>query len=223
MVSRAYNTRPAAATSPALTAMTSKDKRKDMRALKLVLTCVLALAFLGGCAAAPATTSATTSAPVAPKLDVIWVPTPPEVITVMLDAAKVGPNDVLYDLGCGEGEIVIAAAQKYGARAVGVDLDPERLRNARIKAASAGVANRVTFIEQDLFKTDVSPATVVTLYLLPELNERLRPTLLNTLRPGTRIVSHDFAMGDWAPERTIEVPLTRTHRVMLWRVPKRAP
>jgi ribosomal protein L11 methylase PrmA len=136
----------------------------------------------------------------------------------MLEAARVGPGDVVYDLGCGEGEIVIAAALT-GARAVGVDLDPVRIRNARDNAARAGVTDRVTFVEQDLFKTDVSPATVVTLYLLPDLNEKLRPTLLRTLRPGTRIVSHDFGMGDWAPERTIEVPLTRIHRVFLWRVP----
>ena len=139
----------------------------------------------------------------------------------MMEAAKVGAGDVVYDLGCGEGEIVIAAARLYGARGVGVDLDPERIRNARANAASAGVTDRVTFIEQDLFKMDVSPATVVTLYLLPELNERLRPKLLSELRPGSRIVSHDFGMGDWAPERTITVPLAREHRVLLWRVPPR--
>jgi SAM-dependent methyltransferase len=180
--------------------------------------CVLVLALLGGCAVAPP------GAPVevrpAPKLDVAWVPSPPEVIQAMLDAANVGPSDVLYDLGCGEGEIVIAAAQR-GARAVGVDIDPQRIANARTNAAQAGFSGRVTFIEQDLFKTDVSPATVVTLYLLPELNLRLRPKLLSDLRPGTRIVSHDFGMGDWAPERRVDVELARTHYVMLWRVPAR--
>jgi len=174
-------------------------------------------ALLGGCAGAPAPTPART----APKLDVVWVPSAPEVISAMMEAAKVGPGDVVYDLGCGEGEIVIAAAKQYGARGVGVDLDPERIRNARANAASAGVTARVTFIEQDLFKTDVSPATVVTLYLLPDLNERLRPKLLSELRPGSRIVSHDFGMGDWVPERTITVPLAREHRVFLWRVPPR--
>jgi SAM-dependent methyltransferase len=177
----------------------------------------VALALLGGCAGAPATTPARA----APKLDVVWVPSAPEVITAMMEAAKVGPGDVVYDLGCGEGEIVIAAAKLYGARGVGVDLDPERIRNARVNAASAGVTERVTFVEQDLFKTDVGPATVVTLYLLPELNERLRPKLLSELRPGSRIVSHDFGMGDWVPERTITVPLAREHRVFLWRVPPR--
>jgi ribosomal protein L11 methylase PrmA len=104
----------------------------------------------------------------------------------------------VYDLGCGEGEVVIAAALR-GARGVGVDLDPERITNARANAARAGVTEHVTFVEQDLFATDVSRATVVTLYLGPEVNRRLRPKLLRELRPGTRIVSHDFSMGDWTP------------------------
>jgi SAM-dependent methyltransferase len=164
-----------------------------------------------------------TTAPVAdtppPKLDVVWVPSAPEVIRAMLDAAKVGPGDVVYDLGCGNGEIVIAAAKLYGARAVGVDLDPARIREARLNAARAAVTDRVTFVEQDLFATDVSPATVVTLYLLPDINARLRPKLLRELRPGSRIVSHDFGIADWVPESTVEVPLDRTHRVFLWRIP----
>jgi SAM-dependent methyltransferase len=191
--------------------------RTTAHRLRGVHVWLAAFALLGGCAAAPATTPA----PSAPKLDVVWVPSAPEVITAMMEAAKVGPGDVVYDLGCGEGEIVIAAVKMYGARGVGVDLDPERIRNARANAATAGVTDRVTFIEQDLFKTDVSPATVVTLYLLPDLNERLRPKLLTELRPGSRIVSHDFGMGDWVPERTITVPLARNHRVFLWRVPLR--
>jgi SAM-dependent methyltransferase len=184
---------------------------------RVVHVWLIALTLLGGCAGVPATAPARP----APKLDVVWVPSAPEVIAAMMEAAKVGPGDVVYDLGCGDGEIVIAAAKLYGARGVGVDLDPERIRNARANAALAGVTERVTFVEQDLFKTDVSPATVVTLYLLPELNERLRPKLLSELRPGSRIVSHDFGMGDWLPERTTTVPLARDHRVLLWRVPPR--
>lgn len=181
---------------------------------------ILAVLVLAGCAAtAPPAAPPVASQP--PKLDVVWVPSPPAVITAMLEAARVGPNDLVYDLGCGEGEVLIEAARRYGARGVGVDLDPERIKNARINAAQAGVADRITFLQQDLFKTDVRPATVVTLYLLPELNERLRPTLLRDLRPGTPIVSHDFAMGDWEPERTIEIQLARAHRVFLWRVPSR--
>jgi SAM-dependent methyltransferase len=190
---------------------------------------LLALLLLAGCATS--TQTAATSAPPSspppateptetPKLDVVWVPTPPEVIKVMLDLARVGPRDLVYDLGCGEGEILIEAARR-GARGVGVDLDPVRIRNARANAAEAGVADRITFVQQDLFKTDVRQATVVTLYLLPELNERLRPTLLRDLKPGTPVVSHDFAMGDWNPDESREVMLTRTHRVYLWRIPPR--
>jgi SAM-dependent methyltransferase len=179
----------------------------------LATTWLVALTLLAGCASPRASRTA-------PKLDVVWVPTPPEVITAMLDLAAVGPKDLVYDLGCGEGEILIAAARR-GARGVGVDLDPERIRNARANAKKAGVADQITFFEQDLFKTDISKATVVTLYLLPELNERLRPTLLKSLRPGTPVVSHDFAMGDWQPERTVEISLERTHRAYLWRIPPR--
>jgi SAM-dependent methyltransferase len=188
-----------------------------MRARARLTVWLVAFTLVAGCAGAPVE-------PVrpAPKLDVIWVPSAPEVIAAMLDAARVGPGDLVYDLGCGEGEILIAAALQRGARGVGVDLDPERLRNARANAARAGVSDRLTFFEQDLFTTDIRPATVVTLYLLPELNERLRPKLLSELRPGTRIVSHDFGMGDWPPERSIEVPLDRMHRVFLWTVPPRS-
>jgi SAM-dependent methyltransferase len=175
---------------------------------------IVALALAAGCART--TPAADTSTP---KLDVVWVPSATEVISAMLETAKVGPGDVVYDLGCGNGEIVIAAAKLYGARAVGVDLDPARIRQAKLDATRAAVTDRVTFVEQDLFATDVSPATVVTLYLLPELNARLRPKLVRELRPGARIVSHDFGIGDWLPERTVEVPLARTHRVFLWRIP----
>ena len=178
---------------------------------------LVVFALLGGCAGAPAPTPART----APKLDVVWVPSAPEVIAAMMEAAKVGPGDVVYDLGCGEGEIVIAAALRYGARGVGVDLDPERITNARLNAARAGVTDRVTFIEQDLFTTDVSRATVVTLYLGPEINRRLRPKLLRELRPGTRIVSHDFSMGEWEPERMVTVPQAPGHVVYLWLIPPR--
>ena len=186
--------------------------------MRMLLTAwLVTLTLLGGCAGAPSLGATATP----PKLDAPWIPSAPAVISAMLEAAKVGVGDTLYDLGCGEGEIVIAAAKQYGARGVGVDLDPERIRNARANAASAGVTARVTFIEQDLFTTDVSQATVVTLYLGPEINRRLRPKLLSELRPGSRIVSHDFGMGDWVPERTITVPLAREHRVFLWRVPPR--
>jgi SAM-dependent methyltransferase len=151
--------------------------------------------------------------------DVIWVPTPDEVVDEMMALADVKPGDVVYDLGCGDGRLVIAAAKRGAGKAVGVDIDPDRIREARAAAREAGVADKVTFIEGDLFTMDFSDADVVTLYLLPELNLRLRPKLL-ALRPGTRIVSHAFDMGDWTPdvERTVN---GRT--VYAWDVPEQRP
>jgi SAM-dependent methyltransferase len=186
-------------------------------AVRPVLAGLLAVVLLGGCAwTAGGDGDLSTS-----RLDVIFVPSAPEIVEAMLDAAKVGPDDIVYDLGCGDGDIVIAAARSRGARVVGVDLDPKRIRRARYNAARAGVTDRAVFIEQDLFATDVSLATVVALYLSPEVNARLAPKLLRELRPGTRVVSHDYGLGDWAPDRTIEVPLTRTHHVYLYIVPPR--
>jgi SAM-dependent methyltransferase len=150
-------------------------------------------------------------------LDVVYVPTPERVVEAMMDLARVGKDDVVYDLGCGDGRLVIAAAKRGARKAVGVDLDPERIREARENARAAGVADRVTFVEGDLFAVDFSDATVVTLYLLPELNLRLRPKLL-ALRPGTRVVSHDFDMGDWKPEKTRFVAGKAVHA---WTVPSR--
>jgi SAM-dependent methyltransferase len=174
------------------------------------------LVLVGGCAGAAGT------APGAPPLDVIFVATDLEVVHAMLEAAKVGPGDVVYDLGCGDGRIVITAARRYGARGVGVDLDPERIREARENAARAGVTDRVTFLTEDLFSTDVSAATVVAIYLSPDVNLRLRPKLLRELRPGSRVVSHQFDLGDWRPERSFEVAVAgAARRVFLWRVPAR--
>jgi SAM-dependent methyltransferase len=129
-----------------------------------------------------------------------FVVTPPDVVDRMLKLANVGPRDVVYDLGCGDGRIVIAAAQKYGARGVGIDIEPARIFEAEQAAKKAGVERLVKFQIQDALKTDVSDATVVTLYLLSALNVQLRPILTRQLRPGARIVSHSFAMGDWEPE-----------------------
>ncbi|MDZ8185290.1 MAG: class I SAM-dependent methyltransferase [Nostoc sp. ChiSLP02] len=151
--------------------------------------------------------------------DVPYVPTPQPVVDAMLKVAKVGPNDVLYDLGSGDGRIVITAAQNIGTRGVGIDIDPQRIQEANENAKKAGVTDRVKFVQQDLFKTDLSDATVVTLYLLPEINERLRPTLLK-LKPGTRIVSHAFDMGDWKPQQTLNV---EGKTVYYWVVPKEIP
>jgi SAM-dependent methyltransferase len=141
-----------------------------------------------------------------PKLDVPFVPTQQAVVNRMLDLAKVGKNDVLYDLGCGDGRIVVTAAKTRGARATGIDLNPVRIAEAKANAKKAGVADRVTFKVGDLFEVDVSPATVVTLYLLPQVNLKLRPRLWKQLKVGTRVVSHDFDMGpEWPPEKTEEV------------------
>jgi ubiquinone/menaquinone biosynthesis C-methylase UbiE len=150
--------------------------------------------------------------------DVIFVPTPNEIVNTMLRMAAVTKADTVYDLGCGDGRIVITAAQKYGARGVGVDIDADRVAEATDNAKKAGVAGRVKIVRGDLFETDISPATVVTLYLLTELNLKLRPKLLRELKPGTRVVSHAFSMGDWKPGRTEEVAGTT---VYLWRIPQR--
>jgi ribosomal protein L11 methylase PrmA len=150
--------------------------------------------------------------------DVIYVPTPPEVVEAMLKAADVKKGDVVYDLGSGDGRIAIMAAQKFGARAVGIDIDPQRIKEANENAKNAGVTNQVRFLNEDLFQANISEATVVTLYLLDSLNEKLRPKLLRDLKPGTRIVSHAFRMGDWKPEKSLDV---NGRMVYFWTVPKR--
>src|SRR6187399_1732114 len=137
--------------------------------------------------------------------DVIFVPTPQEVVDAMLKLAKVTKNDVIYDLGSGDGRIPITAAKTYGARGVGIDIDPQRIKEATENLKTAGVGDRVKFLNQDLFTTDISEATVVTLYLLPSLNVKLIPKLNSQLKPGTRIVSHAFDMGSWKPEQTLNV------------------
>ena len=160
----------------------------------------------------PATPSQTERRP-----DVIFVPTREAVVEAMLKAAKVGPNDIVYDLGCGDGRIVVAAA-KLGARGVGIDIDPQRIAEAKENAKAAGVEGKVDFRLGDLFEADIREASVVTLYLLPSLNVKLKPRLMEQLRPGTRIVSHDFDMGDWQPDETIAVD---GKTVYLWTIPKK--
>ncbi len=154
---------------------------------------------------------------VKPRLDAAYEPSPPEVVEAMLAIANVGPRDVVYDLGCGDGRVVIAAARR-GARGVGVDIDPERVREARANARAAGVEGRVEIRQGDLYEADVSDATVVMLFLQPEVNLRLRPRLLAALRPGSRIVSHWHDMGDWKPDAQVRVS---SRNVYLWTVPRR--
>jgi SAM-dependent methyltransferase len=150
--------------------------------------------------------------------DVIFVPTPEPVVEAMLDLAQVGPDDVVFDLGCGDGRIVIAAARRGARQAFGVDIDPDRIAEARVNARKAKVEDKVVFIEGDLFQQDLATATVITLYLLPQLNVKLMPKLLQ-LPAGTRIVSHAFDMGDWKPDATREVA---GKTVYLWTVPGKA-
>jgi SAM-dependent methyltransferase len=140
-----------------------------------------------------------------PRLDVPYVPTPQEVVDRMLALARVGKNDVVYDLGCGDGRIVVTAARQYGAHGVGIDINPERIAEARANAKKAGVSGRVDLRVANLFQTDMSPASVVTLYLLPDINVRLRPQLWQQLKIGSRVVSHAFDMGpEWPPEQTVD-------------------
>jgi ribosomal protein L11 methylase PrmA len=148
--------------------------------------------------------------------DVIFVPTPQEVVEDMLRLANVQKGDVLYDLGSGDGRIAITAARKYGIKATGIDIDPERIREANENAKKAGVTDRVQFRQEDLFTADFRDATVITLYLLPDLNVKLRPKLWSELKPGTRIVSHQFEMGAWKPEKRLE---SNGRTIYFWTVP----
>ena len=155
------------------------------------------------------------SAQTVPSLDIHYVPTPTAVVEAMLRIARVTSTDVVYDLGSGDGRIVIEAARTYGARGVGVELHPELVKQAREGARKAGVADKVTFVQADLFKTDLSPATVVTLYLSPSINLRLRSKFERELRPGARLVSHRFPVGDWQPDQELTVG---DNRVLFWTI-----
>jgi SAM-dependent methyltransferase len=147
--------------------------------------------------------------------DVVFVPTPSDVVDAMLRLAKVTPNDMVYDLGSGDGRILTAAAKMYGARGVGIDIDPERVREATANARANGVADKVTFRTEDLFTADISPATVVTIYLSGPVNARLAPKLMKELKPGTRIVSHAFDLGSWKPQQRVTVS---DRPIFLWTV-----
>lgn len=176
--------------------------RVSVRQVAYRAACLL---FLLGCASICTAAQGEPTKPARP-LDVWYVATPHEIVERMLDEAKVRPGDVVYDLGCGDGRMVIAAAKKFGTRGVGIDLDPARIKEARANAKAQGVDELVTFRVADLFETDLREATVVMLYLLPELNRRLKPKLFAELRPGARVVSHDFDMGrDWPADRYVKL------------------
>lgn len=152
--------------------------------------------------------------------DVWWEPSSEPVVAAMLKLAKVTPKDVVYDLGCGDGRIVIAAARDFGARGVGIDIDPKRIEESIENARKAGVTDRVRFIEDDLFEADIREATVVTLFLWPSLNLKLRPKLLKELKPGTRVVSHIHDMGEWAPDAQ---QVVNGAWIYLWIIPEKPP
>lgn len=151
-------------------------------------------------------------------LDVPYVPTPMKVVEAMLDLARVSENDIVYDLGCGDGRIVVTAAKEYGATGIGVDLDPDRIEDANANAKDSGVEDKVKFYEGDLFDFDFSKASVLTLYLLPDVNLKLKPKILAEMKPGSRVVSHAFDMGDWVPDQQISVD---GKTVYLWTVPEK--
>ena len=158
-------------------------------------------------------------APTPTKPDVVYVPTPQSVDDAMLQLADIKASDVVYDLGSGDGRIVITAAKKYGARGVGFEIDPQLVKTATENAGAAGVSDRVRFVNDNLFTADIHEASVVTLYLLQSINERLRPKLVRELRPGARVVSHVFNMGpEWPPQQTIDVGASR---LFLWTIAER--
>jgi len=166
---------------------------------------LLGAAAGAGLALVPGRTPLAQALAAPPKLDVPYVPTPQDVVDRMLALARVGRNDIVYDLGCGDGRIVVTAARQFGAHGVGIDINPERIAEAKANAKKAGVDGRVDLRVANLFDTDLAPASVVTLYLLPNINARLRPQLWQQLRVGSRVVSHAFDMGaDWPPEQTVD-------------------
>ena len=176
---------------------------------------VVSLVLAGASSTVPA--AAQTQAP-SRQPDVIYVPTPQPVVDAMLTLAGVTKDDVVYDLGSGDGRIPVTAAKTYGAHAVGIDIDPERIAEANENVATNGVGHLVRIIQGDLFEQDLRPATVVTLYLLPSLNLKLLPKLMRELAPGTRIVSHAFDMGEWKPEKQLEVV---GRHIYFWTIPAR--
>lgn len=184
-----------------------------MRNRLIALAVALAVVSLTGVTEAFAQAPAPSRRP-----DVIFVPTPQAVVEAMLQVAQVTKDDTVYDLGCGDGRIPVTAAKKYGAKGVCFDIDPVRVEEAKANVAKNGVGQLVRVVHADLFEQDLSGASVVTLYLLPSLNVKLMPKLMKELKPGTRIVSHAFDMGDWKPEKELDV---EGRKVYYWTIPKK--
>jgi precorrin-6B methylase 2 len=194
-------------------------KRRTTKGLRIILCATMLAGALVGISCGEQPTFGPSSLR---KPDVHYEPTPPDVVEVMLRLAEVKPGDVVYDLGCGDGRIVITAARDFGARGVCVDIDPQRIAESQENARAAGVADHIRFVNQDLFVTDLSEATVVMLFLSPGLNLKARPKLVGELKPGARIVSHWHDMDDWKPQKTVRVTSNGRERpVYLWIIPAR--
>ncbi len=176
---------------------------------------LVALGWRSPAARVPQNARAARTTPAEPEVP--YVATREDIVNEMLRMAAVTKDDVVYDLGCGDGRIVTTAAKRFGAKGIGIDIDPKRIAESEQNARTSGVADRVRFIQGDLFDADLSQATVVTLYLLPSVNLRLRPKLERELRPGTRVVSHNYDMGDWEPLQKTEIG---DHVVYLWLIPE---
>ncbi|HEU4344887.1 MAG TPA: class I SAM-dependent methyltransferase [Candidatus Binatia bacterium] len=192
--------------------------RPRKRLLTILCAIVVGVSMAGiGCGEQPTQGASSLRAP-----DVHYEPTSPDVVEVMLRLASVKAGEVVYDLGCGDGRIVIAAVREFGARGVCVDIDPQRIAESQENARAAGVADRIGFLNQDPFVTDTSEAAVVMLFLSPALNLKVRPKLLRELKPGARVVSHWHDMGDWKPQKTVRVTSNgRERSVYLWTIPAR--
>lgn len=184
--------------------------------IAFLLSLSVSLYPAGTATAAPANAPKSGKVAKKPKLDVGYMPTPYEIVEKMLNMAKVRSNDLVYDLGCGDGRVVIMAAKERGAKGVGVDLDPVRIRESEENARNAGIADQVRFLQQDLFKTAIGEATVVMLYLWPQVNIRVRSKLFAELKPGTRVLSHNHDMGEWKPDDYAEIA---KHRIYFWVMP----
>lgn len=198
---------------------TVRPERPGLWRYRAILCALAAASWVAGagCAQQPTAAPPALRAP-----DVGYQPTPMDVVQAMLRLAKVNASDVVYDLGCGDGRIVIAAVRQLGARGVCIDIDPQRIVESRENARVAGVTDRIRFRNEDLFTTDISDATVVMLFLYPDVNLKVRPKLLRELKPGTRIVSHWHDMGDWRPQETMYVRSGGSERPLyLWTVPQR--
>ena len=199
--------------------VTGLIQRRTARRIRTVLYAIILAASMAGMGCGEQPTSATTSLR---EPDVRHEPTSPDVAQVMFRLANVNTGEVVYDLGCGDGRIVITAVREFGARGVCVDIDPQRIAESRENARAAGVTENIRFLNQDLFEADVSEASVVMLFLSAELNLKLRPKLLRELKPGARIVSHWHDMGDWAPQKVVRVKSGgRDRSVYLWTMPPR--